>query len=259
MKLNSENKTSTMRAIIVDDEVKNRRTLQMMCDEYCDDISIIGEAASVDEAKEVIDELKPDLVFLDIQMPMKNGFFLLEYYGANQLPFDVIFTTAHDQYAVKAFKFSASDYLMKPIDIDDLIASVEKVKTKKEKQQSKNKETILWSNIFATEIQKIALPTSEGFLFVPFSSIIYCKAEGNYTQFITVDKGNILITKTLKHYETVLEEQDFFRVHKSYLVNLQHVRKFIRGKKGMVEMSDNTTFEVSPMKKEMLLQQLALL
>jgi len=150
---------------------------------------------------------------------------------------------------------------MKPIDIDELIESVEKIKVKKDKEKEAKllKENVFWTNMFDSEINKLALPTSEGFIFIPFEQIVSCKAEGNYTQFFTLDKNNILITKTLKHYETLLERKHFFRVHKSYLVNLHHVRKFIRGKKGMVEMSDNTTFEVSPMKKEMLLQKLALL
>ncbi len=245
-----------MTAIIVDDEAKGRSSLHALCTEYCEGLEIIGSAASVDEAKVMIDQLKPQLIFLDIQMPEKNGFQLLEAYE-NQPPFSVIFTTAYDQYAIKAFKLPTIDYLLKPIEIEALIRAVEKAKKQLQTTTTSDKLELLKASLEKDPIQKIALTTLDGFTFVDFDEIVRCEAQGNYTDVRLANGSSLLITKTLKHYEDILIMDNFFRVHKSHLVNLNFVRRYIKGRQGMVEMVDGQMIEVSTRKKEALLERLA--
>jgi len=244
-----------MRGIIVDDEARGRRMLKALCEEYCENLEIVGMAASVTEAKTIIDELKPDVVFLDIQMPVHSGFALLEQY--NEIPFEIIFTTAHDQYALQAFKFSAIDYLLKPIEIDELINAVEKVQEIKGFTNRSNRLDLLKEALTAKSINKIALTTQDGFTFVRFEDIIRCEAQGNYTSVYLTDGSSLLITKTLRHYEDILEDKQFFRIHKSHLINLSYIRRFIKGKQSMVETTDGKSIEVSLRKREALLQKLS--
>jgi len=245
-----------MTAIIVDDEAKSRSMLHSLCTEYCEGLEIIGTAASVDEAREIIDQQNPQLVFLDIQMPVKNGFQLLESYEDTP-PFSVIFTTAYDQYAIKAFKQKTIDYLLKPIEIDALINAVEKAKKYQKSTNTSHKLELLKAALEKDPIQKIALTTLDGFTFVGFEEIVRCEAQGNYTDVILANGSSLLITKTLKHYEDILMNHNFFRVHKSHLVNLDFVRRYIKGRQGMIEMTDGQLIEVSTRKKEALLEKLA--
>jgi two-component system LytT family response regulator len=248
----------TMTAVIVDDESKGRASLKKLCEKYVPDLKIEGLADSVATAKKIIDRADPDLVFLDIRMPVEDGFELLKKY--DDVPFDVIFTTAFDQYAIKAFKFSAIDYLLKPISIQELQDAVEKVRKKKEKASKKaegnSNLAMLKENLVSGSFDKIALPTTEGFSFVKREDIMRCEASGNYTIFFLENKTKYIITKTLKHYEEMLTEYGFFRVHKSHLINLTYVQKFIRGKQGYVQMSDGKNIEVSTRKREDLLKRL---
>ena len=245
-----------MTAVIVDDESKNRASLKKLCEKYVPDLKIEGLADSVATAKKIIDRTDPDLVFLDIRMPVEDGFELLKKY--DDIPFDVIFTTAFDQYAIKAFKFSAIDYLLKPISIQELQEAVEKVRKKKGKTQEKSRTNIstLKENLVNGNFDKIALPTTEGFSFVKRDDIIRCEASGNYTIFYLQNKTKYIITKTLKYYEEMLSEYSFFRVHKSHLINLTYVSKFLRGKQGYVQMNDGKNIEVSTRKREELLKRL---
>ena len=245
-----------MTAVIVDDESKGRNSLKKLCEKYVPNLKIEGLAESVALAKRIIDRTDPDLVFLDIRMPVEDGFELLKKY--DDVPFDVIFTTAFDQYAIKAFRFSAIDYLLKPISIHELQAAVEKVRKKKEKASGNSRGNIamLKENLVKGSFDKIALPTTEGFSFVKRDDIMRCEASGNYTIFYLKNKTKYIITKTLKHYEAMLVEYGFFRVHKSHLINLIYVQKFIRGKQGYVQMIDNKNIEVSTRKREELLIRL---
>lgn len=244
-----------MTGIIVDDEAKSRFMLQKLCETYCEDLEITGLAASVPEAITMIDLEKPDIVFLDIRMPIKSGFALLEHYN-EAIPFDVIFTTAYDQYALKAFKFSAIDYLLKPISLDELIKAVEKVKRIRGNDKRQERINHLKEAISKEKIGKIALTTLDGFTFTNIDDIVRCEAEGNYTSVFLSDGSSLLITKTLKHYEEILTNHPFFRVHKSHLINLNYVRRFVKGKQGMVEMIDGGRVEVSQRKKDLLLEKL---
>ena len=245
-----------MEYIIVDSETKNRKRLHLLCEEHCPDLSMVGNAGSVAEAIPLIDEANPKLVFLDIRLPQQSGFSLLQHYGSN-LPFSVVFTTQNDNYAFQAFQYRAVDYLQKPIESQQLISAVRKVRK-------------VWSNIDPDErldnlrmaltsdkINKIALTTLDGYNFVKYENIVRCEAQGNYTYVYLTDSASLLITKTLKHYEELLLPKDFFRIHKSHLINLRCVRKFIKGKKCFVEMIDGAQIEVSFRKREALLGRLA--
>jgi two-component system, LytTR family, response regulator len=251
-----------MTAVIVDDESKNRASLKTLCEKYVPNLQIEGLAESVASAKEIIDRCDPDLVFLDIRMPVEDGFELLKKY--TDVPFDVIFTTAFDQYAIKAFKFSAIDYLLKPISIQELQEAVEKVRKKRGKSEKEADAPVvsnistLKDNLINGSFDKIALPTTEGFSFVKRDDIIRCEASGNYTIFYLENKQKYVITKTLKYYDEILAEFNFFRVHKSHLINLSYVSKFIRGKQGFIQMNDGKNIEVSTRKREELLKKLVI-
>lgn len=243
-----------MTCLIIDDEPKSRNVLSRLCTEYCPEVEVIGQAGSVNEGIEKIDSFKPKLVFLDIHMPVKSGFALLDHYKDN-LDFSVIFTTAHSEYALEAFRHTVVDYLLKPIDIEDLQSAVKKSIIAQNLQTTQLK--TLKESLLSEKVQKIALTTTDGYTFVKFENIIRCEAKGNYTSFFLKNKRSLLITKTLKYYEDLLLPKGFFRVHKSHLINLNCVRKFLRGKKGMIEMIDGTMLEVSSRKRESLLEELS--
>ncbi len=243
-----------MKCMIIDDEPNSRKALKSLCDEYCPELEIIGLAESVDEGIQRIDALKPELVFLDIHMPVKSGFALLDYYKEREISFSVIFTTAYEEYALEAFRYSAVDYLQKPIEIEALQASVKKAFNENNfKPQQLN---TLKDHLLAEKVNKIALTTIDGYTFVKFDDIIHCVAQGNYTYVYLQNGKSVLITKTLKHYEDLLVPKGFMRIHKSHLINLSAVRKFLKGKKSMVEMIDGEQIEVSLRKREQLLEQL---
>ncbi len=246
-----------MRAIIVDDEARSRRTLKTLCEEYCTDLAIIGMADSVKEARILVEKFKPDLVFLDIEMPIESGFALLKNKEETEV-FEIIFTTAYDQYALEAFKFSAVDYLLKPIEIDELVLAVNKARSRIELDGSSQRFSYLKEMLAKEEIDKIALTTMDGYTFIEYDKIVRCEAQGNYTSVFFDDGSFLLLTRTLKHYDEILTPKGFFRVHKSHLINLKYVRKFIKGKQGAVEMIDGQLIEVSARKREALLQELSL-
>ena len=181
-----------MKGIIVDDEARSRRTLKALCEEYCSGLEIVGMAESVSEAKTLLEKISPEVVFLDIRMPLESGFELLKYYG-NDVPFEVIFTTAHDEYAKEAFQFAAVDYLLKPIEISELVKAVQKAKKLQGYIDPMKKFEFLKELLAAQKIEKIALTTAEGFTYVRFGEIIRCEAQSNYTQVILVNSSPILI------------------------------------------------------------------
>jgi two-component system, LytTR family, response regulator len=245
-----------IRSILIDDEVHCLETLEMLLKEYCPEVDVIGKYPSAKGGKEAIEKMNPDVVFLDIEMPMMNGFELLEQF--RQISFSVIFTTSYDQYAIKAIKFSALDYLLKPISRKELIAAVQKVKGYKY-YPSAEQLHILLNKVQNKEsaFSKIAVPTSEGFELISFEQIIRCEADDNYTHLFLKSKAKILACRTLKEVEEQLEPfTTFIRVHNSYLVNLNEVQKYVRGEGGYLIMSDGTTVNVSRSRKEALLKRL---
>jgi len=248
-------------ALIVDDEEKNREALAKMIDQFCHDVTIIGKAASVAEAKTCIAELKPQLVLLDIEMPGGDGFSLLEEY--ENPDFDVIFTTAHAAYAIKAIKFAALDYLLKPINLNELKTAVEKAITNiQEKGSGANlnkKLEVLRQNRQKKDFDftKIALPTLDGIDFYDVDDILRCEADRAYCKFYLSNGKTIVVSKSLKEFEELLSECNFFRVHKSNMVNLKHIKKYYKGKGGYVVLADDTHVDVSVRRKEELMNILA--
>lgn len=246
-------------AFIVDDEVQSRETLERMLINFCPQVEILGKAASVAEAVTLIDEQQPDVVFLDIEMPGGNGFTLLEHY--EELPFEVIFTTAHDLYAINAIKFSALDYLLKPVNIKELQEAVKraekKIGSKNENSRTQKIDT-LKSNLSQGDqpFSKIALPTSEGIDFVEIDDIIRVEAERSYSNFHLKSRKKILVSKPLREFEDLLEQCNFFRTHKSHMINLNHLKKYVKGKGGYVIMNDDSHVDVSVRRKEALLQRI---
>ena len=245
-----------MRAIIVDDEARSRRILKAFCEEYCPQVKVVGMANSVAEARVLIEEKSPNLVFLDIEMPRESGLVLMDTYE-KPIPFEIIFTTAFEQYALQAIQSHAIDYLLKPIQIDQLIAAVEAVAERLVQKNSSAKLSLIKHLIESKVINKIALTTLDGFTFVSPSKIVRCEAFGNYTRVYFEDDSFLLLTRTLKHYEEkVLNRPDFFRIHKSHLINLNYVKRFIKGRKAYVEMKDASKIEVSERKRKSLLDVL---
>ena len=250
-------------ALIVDDERRSRETLASLIEKYCPVLKVIGFADSAATGAEAIKLQSPDLVFLDIEMPFGSGFDMLEKLG--DYSFEVVFTTAYDQYALRAFKFSALDYLLKPIDRDDLIEAVGRVEKRvSKKQNSLSKEAnehleVLLHNIKNKHLHasKIALPTSDGIVFVQVNDIIRCESERNYTNFYMSGGEKILITRTLKEFELMLTDFDFFRVHHSHLINLAYVKRYIKSDGGSLMMIDESIVQISRKYKDVLLQKLA--
>jgi two-component system, LytTR family, response regulator len=244
-----------IKAMIIDDEKNSCEALQLLLDRSCKDLEVIAVANSGMEALEKISTLHPQLVFLDIEMPNMNGFQLLE-----QLPkidFELIFTTSYDQYAIRAFKFSAIDYLLKPVDREELEKAVEKVSKKLNNNINQQLDILLQKiNNPSAPVQKIALPTMQGLELVSINSIISCSANNNYTEFFLLDKKKLLISRTLKEIEELLEDYSFLRVHHSHLVNINEIEKYIKGEGGYLVMSDETTVDVSRSRKELLMQKL---
>jgi two-component system, LytTR family, response regulator len=244
-----------IRSIIVEDEKSSRELLKNLITKHCEQIIILGMADSVEQGVELIRTNKPDLVFLDISMPDGTGFDLLE--KVHGLNFKVIFTTATDKYAVKAIKYSALDYLLKPIDAEELVIAVGKVDNRKDFSNVDNLNFLL-QNIKKKDehYSKITLPTGNAFEIVTIQDIIRCEAEGHYTNFILVNNRKILVSTGLKYYEDLLPENLFIRVHHHHLINLNHVVRYLKTDGGYAVMSDNSQIEISRRKKDTFLQRL---
>lgn len=244
----------SLRAVIVEDEKHSRETLKSLIEEFCIDISIEGMAASVNEAVSTILEVKPDVVFLDIELQSGTGFDVLSQ--VKSMHFEVIFTTAFEQYAIKAVKFSSLDYLLKPIDLEELQNAIEKARQSKNQVIYKKQLETLMLNLKQQKpkLNKICLATSDGFEFIEVKDILYCKAEGSYTAFIIRNSEKLLVSKHLKEYENLLLEQDFMRVHNSFLINLKEVKKYVKADGGYIIMNNGDTASISRSKKDDFIQ-----
>ncbi len=244
-----------LKAIIVEDELSSRETLRNYLNDYCPDVNLIGEAANISEGKKAIELHQPDLVFLDVEMPFGNGFDLLE--SLDEIHFETIFVTAFSHYAIQAIQHSASNYILKPIDIDELVDAVEKVK--KNGAEKLNTTSVLLENLRNTQKQatKIVLPVLEGLEIIKAEDIVHCEAQDNFTKFFMEDGNTMLICRTLKHYQQILEPLGFLRIHKSHLINIEQIRKYLKGKGGFVLMSNDKELPVSPTRKSDLLELLA--
>jgi two-component system LytT family response regulator len=237
-----------MKAVIIDDEKDSRQILANYLAKYCAGVEVCGFGESVSTGLDAIQRHHPDIVFLDIEMPYGNGFDLLD--KISNITFETVFVTAFDNYAIQALNQSAAYYLLKPIDIDELIKAVEKIKKERTSENYTQHARVLLDNIRTGAQQKIMLPTLEGFEIVAINTILYCEAVDNFTRFHFESGPPLLICRTLKYFEEVLKEHRFLRIHRSHLVNPEYVIRYSKGKGGFVTMKNNQELEISPAKKQ---------
>jgi len=243
-----------IRCIIVEDEVQNQKLLQALLEDYCEGVKVLALAANVQEGVEAIRQHQPDLVFLDIEMPRENGFQLYQYF--DKITFEVIFTTAYAQYAIQAIKQAAIDYLVKPINLDELQEALERFREKKHKKVDKKKNHEVIQQIINgnnKQDQKIALACSDGYVFVNINNIIRCEANKSYTLFVIDGQNDILTSKNLASYEKLLQEYGFKRIHRSHMINPNFIQRFVRAKRPTVIMEDGKEISISANKKSDLL------
>ena len=244
-----------IKAIIIDDEIHCRKTLGMLLKEYCHDVQVIEQCDDAESGLAAIQTHKPHLIFLDIEMPNMNGFEMLE--KLPEINFEIIFTTSYDQYAIKAIRFSALDYLLKPVEREELQRAVQKVSQRLQFPLPQQLEILLQKiHQPISSIQRIALPTMEGLQMIAVNSIISCQSDSNYTVFFLKNKQKLIVSRPLKEIEEMLEEYSFLRVHNSYLVSLNEIDKYVKGEGGYLVMTDGSTIDVSRSKKETLLNKL---
>lgn len=237
-------------AIIIDDELKGRDALRKKLQGYCPQVQLVGEAANGEEGLKLIQKFNPEIVFLDIEMPRMNGFEML-----HNLPFKnfhLIFTTAYDQYAIKAFKYAAFDYLLKPIDIEELQSAIKKVELQPVhlNHTQERLETLQQNFTENFHLHKIAIPTMEGLLFFNLSDIIYLQAESNYSTIYFKEHPKLLTTKTLRDFEEILPPNIFYRSHHSYIINLNYIKRYIKGDGGQIEMVNGHVVDLARSRKE---------
>jgi two-component system, LytTR family, response regulator len=245
-----------IRTLIIDDEQHCIDRITHLLEPYKDSVHLMDALQSVEEGITAIRKFKPDLIFLDVQINDKTGFDLLKQIDIHD--FEVIFTTAHDKYAVQAFKFSAIDYLLKPVDADDLQQAMEKVSKKVTEKTNNDRLDVLLHNLKHTQgnTKKISIPTVNGFIFLQVTDILRCQSDINYTTIFLKDKQKITVAKTLKEFEEMLSDYNFFRVHNSHLINLAYIKSYNKGKGGIVTMTDQTEIEVSTRRKDDLMKKL---
>ncbi|MBI3512015.1 MAG: response regulator transcription factor [Bacteroidetes bacterium] len=246
-------------AVIVDDSPEARTSLREDLKRWCADVTLIGEADSMKSGLAILKEKNPDVVFLDIQLGDGDGFSLLEQLGETQTR--VIFTTGMDNFGIRAIKFSALDYLLKPVDPDELMKAVEKAKEDQQKQNISVNLKLLAEQMkpsAPSSLRRLALNSADKVQVVNISDIIRCESERNYTTFFLKDKKQIVVTKTLKEYEDMLEPNGFVRIHHSHLINLEHLKEFIKHDGGYALMDDGAHVPVSVRKREDLLRALGL-
>jgi len=241
-----------MRIAIVDDEEVVRENLKTLLSIYASECTVVVEADGVTSALKSLKEHSIDLLLLDVEMKDGTGFDLLSFYG--ELDFDVIFVTGHDGYAIKAFKYSAIDYLLKPVDPEDLITAIKKVKVPTNPDERNLKVNSLIQNKKATQSeQKVILKDAETVFLVSLNEIIRCESETNYTKFFLVGGRKLFISKTLKEYDFLFQDQFFFRAHQSHLINLYHFDRYEKKEGGIVYMKDGSTLPVAVRKREALM------
>jgi two-component system LytT family response regulator len=235
-------------AIIIDDEQKGRIALKQKLQDYCKDVQLTGEAENGEEGMKLIEKNKPDIVFLDIEMPRMDGFEML--HRMPEKNFHLIFTTAYDQYAIKAIKYAAFDYLMKPVDIEELKTAVSRINNLSqihtEKKLEALEENLQGKNIF----NKLAIHTLEGLLFFNINDIIHLEAQSNYTVIYFSNQHKITASRTLKDFEELLPQNIFFRPHHSHLINLNYIKRYIKGDGGQIELQNGAYVDVSRRKKD---------
>ncbi|MBC7889067.1 MAG: response regulator transcription factor [Ferruginibacter sp.] len=239
-----------IRCILIDDENHSLEMTEWLLKTYCPDVIIEAMCNSAEKGIEAINRYKPDVIFLDIEMPHMNGFDMLEKF--DKLFFDIVFTTAYDQFAIKAFKYSALNYLLKPIDPEDLKETIRRLEAKKA-SPTKEQIDLLMQSVKSNNkqpVNRIALTTGDGLIFVTTNDIIYCEAESNYTHVVLNNGKKIVVSKVLKDIDETLSGPDFYRIHNSFLININAISKFVRGDGGYVVMSNGTTVGISRSRRQ---------
>jgi two-component system, LytTR family, response regulator len=238
-----------IKAILIDDEKNALEVLEMQLKEYCPEVEVIATASSGQKGIEAIKKYNPDVVFLDIEMPIKNGFDVLK--ETNQFTYKIVFTTAYDQFAIKAFKYATIDYLLKPIDIVELQEAVKKLSTSSN-DDLKAKIEVLFNQLKGNEkyTQKIALPIGEALQFFEPDEILRFESDSNYTHIYLLKGKKITLAKTLKEIEETVNGKPFFRVHQSHLVNMNHIQKLHKGEAAYLTMLDDSVISISRNKKD---------
>jgi len=231
-----------IRSVIIEDEKNSLEALSALIDKYCPNVEMIGTANSVKSGIKIINELEPDLVFLDIAMPDGDGFEVLE--NVDFKYFEVIFTTAYDQFALKAFEFSALHYLLKPINFKELQEAVSRYKKIESEDEFNNKIQVLQNNLSSKQT-KIILPSLEGLNIIDIDNIIRCESDNNYTIFHLINKSRIVVSRSLNNFERLLSEKNFVRIHSRHLVNLKYIKKYVKGRGGYVIMEDGSEADVA--------------
>lgn len=239
-------------ACIIDDKITNNQTLSQLLAAYCPQVAVTGTATNIRDGFTLISNLKPSVVFLDIEMSGGTGFELMDRF--NPVPFEVILVTAYDQYAVRAFKENAVAYLLKPIDIDELKEAVAKVEKQLELKQAYQITSRHIRQIAGALPSKISIPVLDGYIFVNSEEIIRCEGAGSYSWFHMIDGKKIMVSLRLKECEAIFPEHTFFRAHKSHIVNVKYIARYTRGRGGYMELQDGSIVEVAPQKKDAFLE-----
>jgi len=239
-----------IKAVLIDDEKNALEMMEWLLKTYCPQVEIADMCLSAEQDIESIRKHMPDVVFLDIEMPRMSGFDMLEQF--DRLFFDVVFCTAYDQFAIRAFKYSALNYLLKPVDPEDLRQTIQRIEEKKNIPTREQFELLLQSihQQVRNTPQRIALSTNDGLIFVPTADIIYCEAESNYTNIVLDGGKKILVSKVLKEIDEALSGPDFFRVHSSFLINVNRIKKFVRGDGGYIIMDNDATVSISRSRRQ---------
>lgn len=236
-------------AVIIDDEALGRQSLRQKLTEFCPDIQILGEAIDGQSGREMIEASRPDIVFLDVEMPGLSGFDMLQELSVRD--FHLVFTTAYDQYALRAIKYAAFDYLLKPIDVEELRTTVARIGKQHEVSHVGARLDVLLQNLSTrNQPRKIAIPTMEGLLFFDINDIVCLQADSNYTTLKFSNRHPVVVSKTLREFEDMLPHDMFFRPHNSWLINLDHIKRYIKGDGGQVEMSNGDFVDVSRRRKD---------
>jgi two-component system LytT family response regulator len=243
------NSNKILRAILVDDEESSLNSLKEKVYRHCPQVDIIATCDDAEKAINSIDSLKPDLVFLDIEMPVMNGFLMLQQLSFKN--FELIFTTAYDHYAIRAIRFSALDYLVKPIEIEELKSAVDRAAKKKEGLTANHQLELLLENLTPQKnnYHRIAIPTTEGLQFIKLNALVYMEASVNYTHIYMESGQKYTVCRTMKDFEEVLPSDTFLRIHNSYIINKNFAEKYIRGEGGQVVLSNGVVLDVAKRKK----------
>lgn len=249
--MNEEMNTKPLRAVIIEDEQKARRILQTLLEENCEGIEVMAAAEDVPTGVKAIIAHKPDVVFLDIELPGFNGFELSDFF--DEVKFEIIFTTAYSEYAIKAFQMSAVDYLLKPIQIDQLRSAVEKARERRGSQMDE-KMKALKDNLQGRNMRKIALPIAEGLLFVEEKEIVYLEADNSYTTVYFSNGTKILVSKNLKEFTEIIDSPDSFKPHRSYYVNVNHIRQYNKADNGSLVLDNGHVVHIARDRKQEFLE-----